>query len=240
MGGRLRFFVSGGAPLSRKIGDFFNSIGITILEGYGLTETSPVITCNTLSHRRSGTVGRALPGVEVRIENDGEIATKGPHVMKGYYNNEKGTSEAIKGGWFFTGDIGEINDGYLTITDRKKDLIITAGGKNVAPQAIETVLIADPFISQIMVYGDGKKFISALLVPDMVKLQEWADRKKIYYENIEALCRNAAIIAFYMDRIDTALKDFASHEKVRKTVLVSELFSMERGERGGRLRLPLR
>lgn len=230
MGGRLSFFVSGGAPLSREIGSFFNSIGITILEGYGLTETSPVITCNTLNHRRAGTVGRALPGVEVRIENDGEIATKGPHVMKGYYNNEQATSEVIKEGWFFTGDIGEIVDGYLTITDRKKDLIVTAGGKNVAPQSIETVLIADPFINQIMVYGDGKKFISALLVPDMEKLQEWADRKEINYENMEALCRNAAIIAFYMDRIDTALRDFAPYEKVRKAVLLSEPFSMERGE----------
>ena len=230
MGGRLRFFVSGGAPLSREIGGFFNSIGITILEGYGLTETSPVITCNTLSDRRAGTVGRSLPGLEVRIESDGEIATKGPHVMKGYYDNEKGTSEVIKDGWFFTGDIGEISDGYLTITDRKKDLIVTAGGKNVAPQSIETVLIADPFINQIMVYGDGKKFISALLVPDMLKLQEWANRKKIYYKNIEDLCKNNAIIAFYMDRIDTALKDFAPYERVRKAVLVSEPFSMERGE----------
>lgn len=230
MGGRLRFFVSGGAPLSREIGDFFNSIGITILEGYGLTETSPVITCNTLSHRRAGTVGRALPGVEVRIENDGEIATKGLHVMKGYYNNEKATSEVIKEGWFFTGDIGEIADGYLTITDRKKDLIVTAGGKNVTPQSIETVLIADPFINQIMVYGDRKKFISALLVPDMIKLEEWAHRKKVCYENLEDLCKNNATMDFYMDRIEAALKDFAPYEKVRKIVVASESFSMERGE----------
>lgn len=230
MGGRLRFFVSGGAPLSRKIGDFFNSIGITILEGYGLTETSPVITCNTLSHRMAGTVGRPLPGVEIRIESDGEIATKGPHVMKGYYNNEKVTAEVIKEGWFFTGDIGEIADGYLTITDRKKDLIVTAGGKNVAPQSIETILITDPFINQIMVYGDGKKFISSLIVPDIVKLQEWADEKKIHYKNIEDLCGNDFIIDFYMRRIDEALIDFAPYEKVRKTVIIAEPFSMERGE----------
>ncbi|MDT8318422.1 MAG: long-chain fatty acid--CoA ligase [bacterium] len=230
MGGRLRFFVSGGAPLSREIGGFFDSIGVTILEGYGLTETSPVITCNTLSHRRAGTVGRALPGVEVRIENDGEIATKGPHVMKGYYNNEKATGEVIKEGWFFTGDIGEIRDGYLTITDRKKDLIVTAGGKNVAPQSIETVLIADPFINQIMVYGDGKKFISALIVPDMAKLEELARRKKVYYVSMEGLCSDAAIIAFYMDRIDAALKEFAPYEKVRKIALLWEPFSMDRGE----------
>ena len=230
MGGRLRFFVSGGAPLSIKIAGFFNAIGISVLEGYGLTETSPVITCNTLSNRKVGTVGRPLPGVEINIEDDGEISTKGPHVMKGYYNNEKATNEVIKNSWFFTGDIGEINDGYLSITDRKKDLIVSSGGKNIAPQSIETMLVADPFISQLMVYGDGKKFISALIVPDIPRLEAEAQKKEISYKNIEDLCVKDAIISFFMTRIDLDLADFAPYERVKKIVLISEAFSMEKGE----------
>lgn len=230
-GGRLRFFVSGGAPLSRQIADFFDALGVIILEGYGLTETSPVITCNTESHRKRGSVGRPLPGVEVRISEDGEILTRGPHVMKGYYKKDELTSEAIKGGWFYTGDIGILdNEGYLTITDRKKDIIITSGGKNVAPQNIETALVADPLISQVMIYGENKKFLTALIVPDMEKLVETAGSIGIKNASIETLIGKEEIRNLYSERVGEMLKDFAPFEKIKKFVLLPEEFSMGKGE----------
>lgn len=231
LGGRMRFFVSGGAPLSKELTAFFEAAGIIILEGYGLTETSPVITCNRIKSRKKGSVGQALPGVEIKIEADGEIITRGPHVMQGYFNNPEKTDEVIKGGWFYTGDIGEIdNDGFLTITDRKKDIIVTSGGKNVAPQSIETRLVSHPLINQVMVYGDRKKYITALIVPDFIKLEELANREKISYESTRELCLNKRIIDIYLKATEESLKNFAPYEQVKKVALADEEFSMERGE----------
>ena len=231
LGGRLRFFISGGAPLSPEIQDFFDALGIVIIEGYGLTETSPVITCNRLTERKRATVGKPLPGIEVKISEDGEIITRGENLMKGYFNNDKATKEAIKNGWFHTGDIGVLDeDGYLSITDRKKDIIVTSGGKNISPQNIESTLIVSPLIKQVMVYGDRKKYLTALIVPDMDMLKESACSKDFDFPSEGGFIKNIKVVSLYAELIDDLLSNFAPYEKIGRFILLKEEFSMEKGE----------
>ena len=230
-GGRARFFVSGGAPLSRDIAELFYAVGLVILEGYGLTETSPVITCNTFENIRFGTVGKPLPGVKVKIAEDGEILTQGPNVMKGYYKMEEETKETFEGGWFHTGDIGHLDeDGFLVITDRKKDIIVTAGGKNVAPQPIENLLKLNPYILNAVVVGDRRKFISALLVPDFEKLGKYAEFNKIPYETNSDLIKNESILNLLYGEVDRATPALASYEKIKKIGLLDRDFEIDKGE----------
>ncbi|PKQ28779.1 MAG: long-chain fatty acid--CoA ligase [Candidatus Anoxymicrobium japonicum] len=223
MGGRLRFCFSGGAPLAREIAEFFCAVGINVLEGYGLTETSPVLTMNLPGAMRFGSVGQALPNVEIRIADDGEILARGPNVMSGYWNNPGATASALEGGWFHTGDVGHLDkDGYLFITDRKKDLIVTAGGKNIAPQNIENALKLDRYIEQVAVIGDKRKFVSALIVPAFPELEEWAKREGIDASDSAALLADERAQKMYKLRIDEALSEFDRHERVTKFTLLPE------------------
>ncbi len=230
-GGRVRFFVSGGAPLSKDIAEFFYAMGLIVLEGYGLTETSPVIAVNTLEDIKFGSVGKPIPGVEVKIAEDGEILTKGPHVMKGYYKMEAETQETIKDGWFYTGDVGFLDEeGFVTITDRKKDLIVTAGGKNVAPQPIENIIKTNLYVSNAVIIGDKRKFISALVVPNFEKLVEYANANNISYSDYADLVENDKILNFIEAEINRATPGLASYEKVKKVALLDREFEIEKGE----------
>ena len=223
MGGRLRFFSSGGAPLAKEIAEFFHALGILILEGYGLTETSPVISCNTPDNVRFGSVGKVMPDQEVKIAEDGEILVKGPNVMQGYWNKPEETAEVLVDGWFHTGDIGEFDDdGYLYITDRKKDLIVTAGGKNIAPQNIENALKMSRYIEQVAVIGDKKRFISALIVPSFVDLEMWAQKQGVPTDDRSKLLKDERVMELFNKEIDEMLKEFDRHERVQKFVLLSE------------------
>lgn len=230
-GGRIRFFVSGAAPLSKDIAELFYAMGLIVLEGYGLTETSPVISVNTLEKIKFGSVGPPIPDVEVKIAEDGEILAKGPNIMKGYYKMEEETREAIKEGWFYTGDIGHLDeDGFIVITDRKKDIIVTAGGKNVAPQPIENTLKTNTYVSDVLVIGDKRKFMSALVIPNFEKLEEYAKFNNIPYENRQELIRNEAIIKFLEAEIDRATPNLASYEKIKKIALLDREFTIADGE----------
>jgi long-chain acyl-CoA synthetase len=230
-GGRIRYIVSGGAPLSKDIAEFFYAVGLTVLEGYGLTETSPVVAVNTFEHLRFGTVGRPIPGVAVRIARDGEILTKGPNVMKGYFKKLRETREVFKGGWFHTGDIGHLDeDGFLVITDRKKDLIVTSGGKNIAPQPIENLFQKNPYVAQAVVVGGSRKFIAALIVPDFERLEAYAKKKGIPFKDHRSLVAHPEICDFYMDEVDRMTPHLASYEKVKKIALLDQEFDIGRGE----------
>ncbi len=230
-GGRLRSVGSGGAPLAPDINKFFYAAGLVILEGYGLTETSPVISVNTPGAFRIGTVGRPFPGVEVMIAPDGEILTRGPHVMKGYYNRPDATREAIDAdGWFHTGDIGELRDGYVAITDRKKDIIVTAGGKNIAPQPIENTLKTNKYISQAVVIGDKRKFPVVLVVPNWEQLEKWAKIKNLLWTDRSQLLEMPIVHAKVEKEVFGKLHGLASYETPKKVALLEHDFSIERGE----------
>jgi long-chain acyl-CoA synthetase len=227
-GGRVHFFVSGGAPLSGDVAGFFYAIGITILEGYGLTETSPVLTCNTFDKMKFGTVGPPVPGVEIKIAPDGEILAKGPNVMKGYYKKEQETREVFEDGWFKTGDIGHFDEeGFLVITDRKKDLIVTAGGKNVAPQPIENQLKTNPYVQTAVVVGGGRKFISALIVPDFDRLEAYARSKGIPFSGRADLVKKEEIASFMLAEVNRATPHLASYERIKKIVLLERDFDAD-------------
>jgi len=230
-GGRLRYFVSGGAPLSPEINKFFYAAGLVILEGYGLTETSPVIGVNTPQDFRIGTVGKPIDGVEVKIAADGEILTRGPHVMKGYYNKPDATREAIDpDGWFHTGDIGELRDGFLAITDRKKDIIVTAGGKNIAPQPLENKVKANKYVAQAVMLGDKRKFPSMLIVPNFDQLEKWAMKRNIMWTDRAQLLRMPTIQAKMEKEVNKELEGAAHYEIPKKIGLLEHDFSIERGE----------
>jgi len=230
-GRRLRYFVSGGAPLAPEINKFFYAAGLVILEGYGLTETSPVISVNTPSAFKIGTVGKPVPGVEVMIASDGEICTRGPHVMKGYYNKPRETAEAIDGeGWFHTGDIGEIEDGFLRITDRKKDLIATSGGKKIAPQPIENKVKTNKYVSQAVMIGDKRKFPALLVVPNWEQLEKWARYKNLIWTDRAQLLQMPTVRAKMEKEVAEELQGLARFEMPKKIGLLEHDFSIERGE----------
>jgi long-chain acyl-CoA synthetase len=227
-GGRVHFFVSGGAPLSSDVAEFFYAIGITILEGYGLTETSPVLTCNTFDKMKFGTVGTPVPGVEIQIAKDGEILAKGPNVMKGYYKKDQETLEAFEGGWFHTGDIGHFDEeGFLVITDRKKDLIVTAGGKNVAPQPIENLLKTNSYIQNAVVVGGGRKFISALIVPNFERIEAYARTSGIPFASRKDLVEREEIVNFMLAEVNRTTPHLASYERIKKVVLLDRDFDVD-------------
>lgn len=232
VGGRIRFFVSGGAPLAKEIGEFFTAAGLLVLEGYGLTETSPVIAVNRLDKFKFGSVGLKLDNVEVKIAEDGEILTRGPHVMKGYYKRDDATKEVMdKDGWLYTGDIGHIDeDGMLIITDRKKNIIVTAGGKNVAPQKMENLLATSRYIEQVLVIGDKRRFCSAVIVPSFETIEKFAAEKGISYQSKKDLCNNPEVVALIKAEIDAANAQCASYETVKKFIVLEEPFSIESGE----------
>jgi len=230
-GGRVRFFVSGGAPLSKDIAEFFYAIGLVILEGYGLTETSPLLSINTFENIRLGTVGKPAPGIVIKIAADGEILARGPNIMKGYYKKEAETREVMEGGWFHTGDIGQFDaDGFLVITDRKKDLLVTSGGKNIAPQPIENLLKTSPFITNAVVIGDRRRFVAALIVPDHDKLKDYAKAQGIAFGTVDELVRDRRIVDFLKSEVDRATPLLASYERVKKIVVLPRDFDIEKGE----------
>ena len=232
VGGRIRFFVSGGAPLSADIAKFFYAAGLPVLEGYGLTETSPVIAVNGTDALKLGTVGKPLDNVEVEIAPDGEILTRGPHVMKGYFNKPEATAEAIdERGWLHTGDIGMLDaQGFLRITDRKKDIIVTAGGKNIAPQPIENQTKTSKFVSNAVMLGDRRKFPIMLIVPNQGQLEAWAERKGVHAESWVALLASPEVQAKMDRELKRVLRDRAHFEMPKKLLLLPEDFSIESGD----------
>jgi len=231
-GGRLRFFVSGGAPLAPDITRFFFAAGLPIYEGYGLTETSPVISVGGLGQLKIGAVGRPVRGVEVQIASDGEILTRGPHVMKGYYGKPEATAEAIDAeGWFHTGDIGLLDaDGYLKITDRKKDIIVTAGGKNIAPQPIENKVKTSKFVINAVMLGDKRKFPLMLVVPNLDNLRAWAAGKGHPFTDDATLIALPQCVDKIEREVKKCLRDLAHFEMPKKVLLVERDFSIESGE----------
>lgn len=231
-GGRIRFFVSGGAPLSPDISRFFYAAGLPILEGYGLTETSPVMAVNTFEEFRFGTVGKPIPGIDVRIAPDGEIVTRGPNVMRGYFNKPDATREVLDDeGWFRTGDIGLLDaDGYLKITDRKKDLIVTAGGKNIAPQPIENMAKTSRFVVNAVMLGDRRKFPIMLVVPNIALLRDWATHRGLVFANDDELLALHETVEKMEREVKKTLRDLARFEMPKKLLLLQEDFSIDKGE----------
>jgi len=248
LGGNVGVIVTGASALPKHLARIFWGAGIPIMEGYGLTETSPVISVNTFDAFRVGTVGRPIPGVEVRIEplegypeGEGEIVVKGPNVMVGYYKNPEATAEVLKDGWFYTGDIGRLDkDGFLSITDRKKEMFKTAGGKYIAPQPIENKLKSSLYIEQAMVIGEYRKFPAALLVPNFPNLERWARERGIPVTSREALVHHPEVIALIQSEVDKVNEDFSQYERVKKFILLTKEWSIEGGELTPTLKLKRR
>lgn len=231
-GNRIRWLSSGGAPLPKQIGFGFKDSGLEIYEGYGLTETSPVISFNRLNNNKVGTVGQALPGVEVKLAPDGEILTRGPHVMKGYWREPAATAQVLDpDGWFHTGDIGTLDaEGFLTITDRKKDIIVTSQGKNVTPSEIERLLTSDPYIDQAVVYGDARPFITALLVPNLPMLEKKAKELGCTFDICGDFLRSPHLHAFFKERVDRLMEEVSNPERVKEFLILARPLRLENEE----------
>ncbi len=231
-GGKIKFFASGGAALASELGEFFEAIGIKIIEGYGMTESSPVISVNRLDDYKWGTVGKPIPDVVVKIAEDGEILVKGPNVMIGYWKNPKATEEIIDNdGWLHTGDIGMFDtEGYLKITDRKKHLFVSSGGKNIAPQHIENLFLQSQFIDQFVLIGDGKMYLSALIVPNFDVVKEYASKQHIPFQSVEDLTTHQEIYKLLEIELNKIQSDLANYERVRKFTILDRPLTIENGE----------
>ena len=229
-GGRLRMMISGGAPLSREVGEFFEACGLPVVEGYGLTESSPMISGNPFNDRRFGTVGKVLPGVEVAIAEDGEILARGANIMAGYWKQKQATRETVIDGWLHTGDIGHLDaEGYLHITDRKKDIIVNSGGENIAPQRVEQLLTTDAMIDQAIVYGDRKPYLVALIVPNEESCLAWAAEKGLPETDWAHLCASEILKKQLQNLINQLLKSLNPFEQVRRIELLAKPFTIESG-----------
>lgn len=230
MGGNVEVFISGGAPLGRELAEWYATAGIRIHEGYGLTETSPVIAVNTPINHRIGTVGKILPNIEVRIAEDGEILVRGPSVFKGYWNRPEETKNALENGWFKTGDIGCIDaDGYLSVTDRKKDLIKTSGGKFIAPQPIENALKLNPYVGVPAILGDRRKFAAVMISPNFARLEEWARANGIAFTSRAELIAHPKVQSLYESVVEEQNQNLARFEKLKRVILVPDEFTADNG-----------
>lgn len=231
MGGRVKLFLSGGAPLADDIAYFFLAMGIPILQGYGLSETSPVLTINTTTANRVGSVGKVVKNVEVKLAEDGEILARGPNILQGYYNKPTETANAFDGEWFKTGDIGKFDkDGFLYITDRKKELLKTSGGKYLAPQPIESALKGSMYVAQVMLIGDNKKFPSVIIVPNWETMENYAKSSGISFSSRKELCNNKQILDMMLKEVSRLTPDLAQYEKIKKVALIENEFTIENGE----------
>ena len=230
VGGQVKFFISGGAPLGRELAEWYATVGIRIHEGYGLTETSPVIAVNSPRAHRLGTVGQPLSNVEVRVAEDGEILVRGPSVFQGYWNKPKETDEAVRDGWLMPGDVGNVDaDGFLSVTDRKKDLIKTSGGKLIAPQPIENSLKHSPLVLEAVVLGDKRKFPAVLIAPCFPVLEDWARRHRLQYSSRDELVKRHEVQSLYEGIVAQVNENLARFEKLKKVLLVAEEFSPRNG-----------
>ncbi|MBK9304267.1 MAG: AMP-binding protein [bacterium] len=231
MGGPKSVLSAGGAPLATEIENFFLATGLLICQGYGLTETAPMIACNAPAACRFGTVGRPIDGVEVRISDEGEILVRGPNVTAGYHNRPAETAAALRDGWLHTGDVGHLDaDGFLVVTDRIKDLIVTSTGKNIAPQRIETLVGGDHFIDQLAVVGDRRQYVSALVVPAFEALKVWAQEKRIAFRDHEDLIAKPEVVQLMEERIRSRSLQLAPFETIRKFTLLARQFTQQAGE----------
>jgi long-chain acyl-CoA synthetase len=230
-GGRLRFVVSGSAPLPVSVAEFFSAIGLTVVEGYGLTETSPILTVNPVNAPRAGAVGKPVRDVEIRIAQDGEILARGANVMSGYYNKPDATAEVLRDGWFHTGDIGALDaDGYLSITDRKKDLLVTSGGKKIAPQPIEAVLKRSPLISEAVVLGDRRRYAAALIIPDFAALERRLKDLGRPPGERNHLVKREDVVALYQEIVDGLNRELSQFERIKRIGILPNEFSIDSGE----------
>jgi long-chain acyl-CoA synthetase len=231
LGGRIRFVVSGSAPLAADTAEFFQAVGLPVIEGYGLTETAPILTVNPPHAPRVGSVGKPVDGVEIRIAADGEILARGPNLMAGYYNKPQATADAVRDGWFHTGDIGHLDaEGYLTITDRKKDLLVTSGGKKIAPQPIEAVLKRSPLVGEAILLGDRRKYAIALIAPDFRELERRLRDLGRPPAEREDLVKRPDVIALYQEIVDALNHDLSQFERIKKIALLPAEFTIESGE----------